>query len=139
MNSDKEKVDQQTTNADLEDDEPVKEERETSSGLDQNLAGLLCYLAWFVTGIIFLVIEKENRFVRFHAMQSIMTSVILFVANIVLTAIPLFGWAFGLLLTPLYLILWIFMMWKAYQGEWFKLPVVGDMAEKQVEKSMNAS
>lgn len=110
------------------------EKKKTSSGMDENLAGLLCYLAWFITGIIFLIIEKENRFIRFHALQSIIVSVILFVINIVLTAIPLIGWAIGLLLTPLYIILWLFMMWKAYQGKMFKLPIIGNMAEKQLDK-----
>lgn len=110
------------------------QEEKTSSGLDQNIAGLLCYLAWFITGIVFLVLEKENKFIRFHAMQSIIVFVVLFVLNIILTAIPIIGWGIGLLLIPVYLILWLFLMWKAYQNKWFKLPIVGDIAEKQVNK-----
>src|SRR5690625_1705233 len=107
------------------------EEKKTVN-MDRNLAGFLCYLLWFITGIIFLVIEKENRFIRFHALQSIFVSVALFILNFFLTAVPIIGWLIGILLTPLYLFLWIFMMWKAYQGKYFKLPLLGDIAEKQV-------
>lgn len=107
---------------------------QTSSGLQQNLAGLLCYLFGFITGIIFLLIEKENRFVRYHAVQSIIVSAILIILNMVLTAIPLIGWIIGILLTPLYLVLWIYMMWKAYQNTWFKIPIAGEIASKQVNK-----
>jgi len=108
------------------------EEKKTVN-MDRNLAGFLCYLLWFITGIIFLVIEKENRFIRFHALQSIFVSVALFILNFFLTAVPIIGWLIGILLTPLYLFLWIFMMWKAYQGKYFKLPLLGDIAEKQVD------
>jgi len=113
------------------------EENKTSSGLDQNIAGVLCYLLGFITGIIFILIEKENRFVRFHAMQSIMLSIAFFVAGFVLTIIPLIGWIFAILITPVTFILWIFMMWKAYSGEWYKLPVIGDFAENQIDKETN--
>lgn len=65
-------------------------ERKTSSGLEQNIAGLLCYLCWFITGIVFFVIEKENRFVRFHTMQSIITSIAIFVISFLLTLIPFY-------------------------------------------------
>lgn len=105
----------------------------TASGLDENLAGLLCYLFAFVTGIIFLLIEKENRFIRFHALQSIFTFAAIFVVSIVLNVIPLLGLIVSILLAPLSLILWIVLMVKAYQGKWFKLPLVGDLAEKQLK------
>lgn len=117
--------------------EPVgenKENEKTSSGLEQNVAALLCYLAWFITGIIFLLIEKENRFVRFHALQSIITSVVLLVINIVLSVIPIIGVMISLLLAPFTVGLWIFMMWKAYNGKWVKLPVIGDITDKQLNK-----
>ncbi len=104
----------------------------TTTGLEQNTAGLLCYLAGFVTGIIFIILEKENRFVRFHAMQSIFISAALFALNIVLSFLPIIGWAISLLISPVAFILWIVLMVKAYQGKWFKLPIVGNMAEKQL-------
>ncbi|MBO1005295.1 DUF4870 domain-containing protein [Pseudogracilibacillus auburnensis] len=106
----------------------------THSGLQENLAGALCYLAWAMTGIVFLFIEKENHFIRFHAFQSIILSIAVFVLGIVLAFIPIIGLIFSLILAPAVLFLWIFMMWKAYQGEMFKLPITGEMAEKQISK-----
>ncbi|WP_217587114.1 DUF4870 domain-containing protein [Lentibacillus saliphilus] len=113
---------------------PQAESKKSSTGMEENVAGLLCYLAGIITGIIFLVIEKENRFVRFHAMQSSITFGALFVLSIVLSFIPIIGWLIGLLITPLGFILWIVLMIKAYQGKWFKLPIVGNMSEKQLDK-----
>ena len=106
----------------------------SSTGLDVNIAGLLTYLLGFVTGIIFLAVEKDSQFVRFHAMQSTIVSIGLFVLNIALGMIPVLGWVVGLLLAPVAFLLWIFLMFKAFQGEKFKLPVVGDIAEQQVAK-----
>ncbi|GAA0480191.1 DUF4870 domain-containing protein [Salinibacillus aidingensis] len=114
--------------------EPNEQQTEKSStGMDLNVAGLLCYLAGIVTGIIFLVIEKESPFVKFHALQSIFTFLGVFVISTILAFIPIIGWMLSLLLYPLVLILWIILMVKAYQGKQMKLPIVGDMAEKQAK------
>jgi uncharacterized membrane protein len=102
----------------------------TSLGMKPNLAALLSYLAGILTGIIFYILEKENKFVRFHAMQSIITFGFFFVINIVLGFVPVVGWSLMPLIGVIQLILWIILMVKAYQGEHFKLPIVGDMAEK---------
>jgi uncharacterized membrane protein len=105
----------------------------SSTGLEANLAGALTYLLGPITGILFLVLEKESKFVRFHAMQSTITFLALFVLNLLLSMIPILGW---LLLFPLQiviLILWLFLMFKAFNGEKFKLPTIGDMAERQVQ------
>lgn len=115
-------------------DEKNGEDKQTQSGLDENLAGALCYIVGFITGIIFLLIEKENRFVRFHALQSIITFVAIFAVSIVLSFIPIIGWILSLLIAPVSFGLWLFLMWKAYKGETFKLPFVGEMAAKQLEK-----
>ncbi|MFH0826805.1 MAG: DUF4870 domain-containing protein [Candidatus Omnitrophota bacterium] len=104
----------------------------TSSGLQPNLAALLCYLAGFITGIIFYIIEKENKFVRFHAMQSILTFGGLFVLQMILAFIPILGWILIPVISIASLILWIVLMIKAYQGEEFKLPLVADIAKKQI-------
>lgn len=104
----------------------------STMSMEPNIAGALCYLVGFITGIIFLLLEKENRFVRFHAMQSIVTYGFFFVLEFVLSFIPIIGWLISLLLAPLGFILWILLMYKAYQGEMFKLPVVGDFAEQQI-------
>ncbi len=105
----------------------------TSMGLEENIAGLLCYVLGWVTGIVFLVLERENKFVRFHAFQSLLTFLPLTVLGWLLRWIPFVGWALGGLVAILTLILWLILMFKAYGGEKYKLPIVGDMAEKQTE------
>ena len=110
----------------------MTEEIKTSTGMNQNVAGLLCYLAGWITGLIFFLIEKENRFVRFHAMQSIITFGSLTVIFMILGFIPFVGWMLMPILAILQLILWIVLMVKAYQGQLFKLPIIGDMAEKNI-------
>ncbi len=111
------------------------EEKRTTTilGIDENIEGLLCYVLGFITGILFLILEKENRFVRFHAMQSTATFIVLFVVSIVFGIIPFIGWVISPLIWLLTLILWLLLMYKAYKGEKYKLPVVGDFAENQVK------
>lgn len=106
----------------------------TSTGLDENIGGLLTYLLGFVTGIIFLIIEKENEFIRFHAMQSIFLFAALFIAGFVIGYIPFIGWLISALISMLTFIVWIIAMYKAYQGERFKFPFAGDIAEEQLKK-----
>ena len=102
----------------------------TSTGLQPDAAALLSYLAWFITGILFYAMEKENRFVRFHAMQSIVTFGFFWTLIIILFFIPIVGWIILPFVMLASLMLWIFLMVKAYQGELFKLPIAGDIAEK---------
>ena len=113
--------------------------------MDTNLVGALTYLAGFVTGIVFLVIDpyKSNSFVRFHAFQSIFFNVawiafwiIWMIVSAVLT--PLTAGVFGLIALPLLLIftlagfgIWIFLMYQAYQQKLFRLPIVGKFAAEQ--------
>ena len=101
----------------------------TSTGLDPKVAALLAYLVGVVSGLIFFLIEKENKYVRFHALQSVLTFVGLFIVNMVLAFIPVVNIALPIL-SLAELALWIVLMVKGYQGEKFKLPVVGDLAEK---------
>lgn len=110
----------------------------TSLGMDENIEGALCYLLGFVTGIVFLLLEKDNKFVKFHAVQSIAISLLLFVIGMIISAFVMISfstmWLFGglySLLSLIELVLWLVLMIKAYQGEKFKLPVVGEIAEKQ--------
>jgi uncharacterized membrane protein len=110
-------------------------EGKTSSGMQPNVAGLLCYVAWWITGIIFLIIEKENKFVRFHAVQSIATFVVITALQIILAFIPIIGWIIAWILWVVAIILWILLMVRAYQGKMYKLPLVGNFAEKQVNKA----
>lgn len=115
-----------------------------AGGMTDNVAGLLCYILGFITGIIFLVIEpyNKNKFVRFHAFQSIFLSVAWFAVIVVETVINMVvvNISFGLLATValLWTIVWVgflvvvvLLMVKAYQGQRFKLPIIGALAEKQ--------
>ena len=101
----------------------------STTGLEPNIAGLLCYLAGWISGIIFLVLEQKNNLVRFHALQSIVTFGGLTVAGALLNWIPILGGFFGVVIGILAFILWILLMVKAYQGELYKLPVAGNVAE----------
>lgn len=116
-----------------------------STGLTSNIAGALAYVVGFITGIIFLAIAPYNKdpFVRFHAFQSIFLSVFYIMFSIVWGAI--FGTLFlvslgflfsliallGLLVRLAFLLVWLFMMYKAYQNERFSLPIIGPLAAKQ--------
>lgn len=108
----------------------MQDQGKTSTGIQANVAALLSYLVGVISGIIFYLIEKDNKFVRFHAMQSIVVFGAFFVLSMVLSFIPVFGWAVLPILGLLSIILWIVLMIKAYQGEYFKLPIAGDIAEK---------
>jgi len=102
---------------------------DSTTGLEPNIAGLLCYLGVWITGIVFLVIEQKNKFVRFHALQSIITFGALTVASALLNWIPFVGGFFSAVIGILAFILWILLMVKAYQGELYKVPVAGHVAE----------
>ena len=106
----------------------MEEKGKSSTGLDENVAGLLCYLFGFITGIFFLIVEKKSSFVKFHAKQSTITFLSLFVIKIMISWIPIIN----LLVLPILifsLILWLILMIKALRGERYSLPVVGKMAE----------
>ena len=103
----------------------------TTLGIDENIEALLCYVLGWVTGIIFLALERENKFVRFHAAQSLAVFLPLFVILIIVGVIPFIGWVLSLIISIFSLILWLFLMFKAFMGEKYKLPVAGDFAEKQ--------
>ena len=101
-------------------------------GIEENVEGALCYLLWFVTGIIFIIIENDNKFIRFHALQSILTFVPLYILS---ALIPFLGnsliTAFiSILLRIATLTLWVLLMYRAYRGEKYKLPIVGKIAAK---------
>src|SRR3989344_8592875 len=101
---------------------------------NENVMGVVSYLLGFVTGIIMLLLEKQSKVVRFHAMQSTILFGGVFVANIALGFIPILGWLVGLLLSLVAFILWIVLMWKAFQGEMYRVPYVGGLADKQLAK-----
>ncbi len=102
----------------------------SSTGMEENVAALLSYVLGWVTGLIFFLIEKDSKFVKFHAMQSIITFGAINILVIILGPIPFLGWAIAWVLWVLAIVLWIVLMVKAYQGAKFKLPVIGELAEK---------
>ncbi len=107
----------------------------TALGIDENLEGALAYFFGILTGILFLILEKDNKFVKFHAVQSIVVSVtaivVLTILGTILIFIPIIGWILYILLYLGAFALWILLMFKAYQKEMFKLPIAGDIAAKQ--------
>ena len=105
----------------------------TVSGLDANVAAALSYALGWITGLLFLLTEPQNRFVRFHAMQSTIVFLTLSVACVLLQAIPILGMLIAVFLViPASAVLWLILMFKAYQGETFKLPIAGEMAETRI-------
>ena len=106
----------------------MAEAKKGGLGLPSNTASALAYVLWWVSGIIFLLLEKDDKFVRFHAMQSIIT----FGMITLLSFIPVIGWMLSPVLMIIGFVLWLVLIFKAYQGEKFKLPVIGDFAEKQM-------
>ncbi len=108
----------------------------TTLRLEENIEGALCYSLGLITGILFLLIEKENKFVRFHAIQS--TSVFLPLFLILILIFISFTFA-SLILLPIIvaavIILWILLMYKAFKGERYKLPMFGDFSERLLSQS----
>lgn len=127
-------------------EDTVKPEGESSTGMSANVAGLLCYVAVWITGIVFVVLEKKSTFVKFHAWQSIMAFGALTVVQIILSIISgiafstfAFGlWRFmnvlGVLVWVIAVGLWIALIITAGTGKMWKVPLVGDWAEKQAKK-----
>lgn len=116
----------------------------STTGLDSNVAGGLSYVLGVITGIIFLVLEKEDRYVRFHAAQSTVFSVSLIILwiglsilSVIVGMIPAVGWIIGALLGILSIlvglggfILWVVLLIKAFTGNEWEIPVIGEQARK---------
>jgi uncharacterized membrane protein len=128
---------------------PPVQSGKSSTGLDENVASLIAYIAGWVSGLIFFLIEKSSRLVRFHAMQAILLNVVVVVVWIVIMIIvsilvlilgqvsSALAGIVSLLSVLLYLaagvgtlILWVMCLIKAYQGQMYKLPIIGEYAEK---------
>ena len=105
----------------------------TASGLDANVAAALTYAIGWVTGAAFLFFEEENKFVRFHAWQSVIVFGTLSLAWMIALSVPFLGWLVAfLVIPPVSVVLWLILMYKAYQGERFKVPGAGDIAEQRL-------
>ena len=109
-------------------------------GLNENMAAALAYLGFFITGIVILVVEKENKFVRFAALQSTVLFLPIFLVTMVLNWfawIPLLGLIIGLvngILGILAFLAWLYLMFTAYKGQAVKVPILGDICWEQVHK-----
>jgi len=115
----------------------------TTTGFPANVAGALAYVLGPITGILFYILEKDNRFIRFHAAQSIAVSVLMIILSIVLgilgsvlAFIPLIGWGIAMLLSfglsIVSLVLWLFLMWQAYKGLEWEAPIAGTFARRML-------
>jgi uncharacterized membrane protein len=100
-------------------------------GLDANVAAALSY--FLIIAIVWLILEpyNKNRFIRFHAIQAIGLAVVSMGLSIVLGMIPILGWIMLIFLPIVIFVAAILCAVKAFQNQWFKLPVIGDFAEKQ--------
>jgi uncharacterized membrane protein len=121
---------------------PVAAAAPATTGMDENVAGLLSYILGWITGLIFFLIDKRP-FVRFHAAQSILLSIAIFVVYFgVAIGFGIFRMIglgfFALFIYPIIglavFVLWIFLMYKAYQHEKFMLPVIGGIAQNMASK-----
>ncbi len=125
---------------------PIPSSPSSSTGLAPNTAAALAYLAWWVSGAIILVLERDNRFVRFHAMQSIaglggvwLVGLILWLAGFPMLLVSATMFRLLMLLAQLVwvagLVLWVICLFKAYNGEWWKMPVAGEVAERWLTRA----
>jgi len=105
----------------------------SGTNLEPNVAGLLCYVLGWITGLVFFLIEKDDDFVRFHAVQSMIVFgffSVLWVLGWIFWFVPVLSWVIWAIIWIGSLICWVLLMIKAYQGERFKMPVAGNLAEK---------
>lgn len=105
-------------------------EEKVLKGIPKNTRMALCYVGGWITGLVFLLIEKEDKEVRFHAMQSLLT----FGGLTILAMVPVIGWILSPIAMIAGFILWLILIIKTYQGERVELPIVGQFAKKQLGK-----
>ena len=104
---------------------PKEEEAPRSGGVSPNALAAFSYIFGLLSALIVIVIEKENRYVRFHAFQSLLLSLVFIVACILVI---------GCFLSPIFFLYSLYLAYKAYTGEKYKIPYIGEYAEKQVER-----
>ncbi len=100
----------------------------------ENIAGALCYVLGWLSGLVFIMIELESKFVRFHATQSMIVFSTLAIAVFVLSLLPFIGFHLIAFVSAVGFALWIVLMIKAYQGKMYKLPWAGNLAEKWISQ-----
>ena len=108
----------------------ISDTEKSSTGLDPIVAATLAYAFVFISGLFFAVFERNSKYVRFHALQSTILFLGLFILQAFFGMVPLVGWFGAIAITPIAVTLWIVLMVLAYRGRRFKLPIVGDLAER---------
>ncbi len=105
----------------------------SSTGLNSNLAAALAYLFGCISGIVLLIVERDDRYVRFHAMQSTLTFLAALALTMIAGSLPVIGWLLRSVLSFATAVIWVFLIYKAFIGERYKLPYIGEMAERQIQ------
>jgi len=102
----------------------------TTTGIDEHIEAALCYFFLWVGAIVFLIIENKSKFVRFHAMQSLLVFLSLSIVSFIFKFIPILGIVFSYIVIPIIMIiLWIVLTYLSYKGEKYKIPFIGYIAE----------
>jgi uncharacterized membrane protein len=105
------------------------------TNLESNIAGALAYILAPFSGIFFFLVEKDDKFVRFHAFQSILFGIVSWVAMMIASSMVVI--LIGALLVPIVSVVvflyWVFLMWKAYNHEMYELPYLGKIAKEQAK------
>lgn len=113
------------------------EEKKVETTIEPNIAAAFAYLVTPITGLVFFLKEKENKFVRFHAFQSILFGIVAFGCLTVAETLKiiLIGYLLSPLLTAAVFVMWLFLMWKAYNHEEFEIPYLGEIAKNEINKN----
>jgi uncharacterized membrane protein len=112
---------------------PVPAQPAAGSGLSDNAAGALAYVT-IIPAILFLVLEPYNRnpFIRFHAFQSLGLGITWIVCSM-LMIVPILGWIIAPILMLVLFVVWVICIMKAYQGKYFRVPVIGNIVENMAK------
>jgi uncharacterized membrane protein len=113
-------------------EEEISVNGRSSLNISENIAALIAYLFGWLSGLVIFLLEKESRFVRFHALQSLIFFGAMSLILGILGRIPVIGWVFAVVGGIITFGFWIIGMIKAYQGELYRFPIVGDIAAGQI-------
>jgi len=112
----------------------MAETKKSTFGLEKNIAATACYVLFWASGLVFFLAEKEDKDIRFHALQSILLFGAVSILMIFFSGLWFFGATMNKLLSLFCLVAWLVLMVKTYQGEKIKLPIIGEIAQKQANK-----
>lgn len=104
----------------------------SNAGLRSNLFAVLAYMLGAITGVLLLVVERRDQYVRFHAMQSTLMCLLFLVVTLIIGSVPVVGTPLNIVASFAMSVLWFVLMFKAFTGQRYKLPYVGEIAERQI-------